>query len=126
MVFAASLWDEFQEIVNSQRVSCKLVRGEWCVPVFKGIERRKRKRLSQEVDVERATTPADAQELDRLQADATNRLTQFGRSIADVALPPASAAPEISARPEDMPQLVEPRDQFFENIGREVRTRGHD
>ena len=118
----ATLRRDFEEIVNSQRHNCRVAREQWCIPVFGGLERRNRQRVSNEYDTSRGqSSVADQNSLQRLRTQAAEQLSRSYDSVA----PPVSTRsslpmPQIPARPEDMPALVSPQDGMYGNISREV------
>ena len=118
----ATIRRDFEEIVNGQRHNCRFARGQWCVPVFGGLERRNRQRVSNEYDTSRGqSSVSDQNQLQRLRSQADEQLRRSYNSVA----PPVSTLssfpmPQISARPEDQPALVDPQDGMYENISREV------
>ena len=118
----ATLKRDFEEIVNSQRHNCRVARGQWCIPVFGGLERRNRQRVSNEYDTSRGqSSVSDQNQLQRLRSQADEQLRRsYEHVVAPVVILPQLPVPQISARQEDQPALVNPQDGMYENISREV------
>mmetsp|Transcript_91675 Transcript_91675/g.238956 ORF Transcript_91675/g.238956 Transcript_91675/m.238956 type:complete len:766 (-) Transcript_91675:142-2439(-) len=113
---------EFQEAVNNRRHQCKFVLGEWCVPVFAGLERRQRARTSVEATTSRqATGIDDVHRLQQLQASGQQAIERFQSQATDtLTLSAPVSAPTVQARPEDQPVLPSVRNTMFEDISREA------
>ena len=56
---------EWQEIIDTNQVNCLLRRNQWLVPIFRGVETRKRHRVSNESHVGRSSDITDEAELAR-------------------------------------------------------------
>ena len=100
-------------------------RGQWLVPKFSGIRRIKRQRQTQMYRQERALEVPDQAVLkDRVQAAETNLNRYFGMMATPLTADPQYKHGEISARPEDQPQLLLPTDVIGDAIAREALIDG--
>ena len=89
----ATLRRDFEEIVNSQRHNCRVARGQWCVPVFAGLERRNRQRVSNEYDTSRGQSSiSDQNQLQRLRSPAQEQLVRSYDCVASPRLHPSPVA----------------------------------
>ena len=93
---------DFKKIVDECQAECRFARGEWCVPVFKGVEGRKGT-VEETQSVETRTSRIhSATHLQRMQDSSRALHSSFMASLVDVVrTPDIMQAPETEAQPSD-------------------------
>jgi len=117
----ATVLAEWNNIIDVQQHHCIWARGQWNVPRFKGLERRKRQRTENEICASRSATIEDAETLQQRWQAGLGNINRFHNSIMDVQAPRPSNQPLVpDLRPEDQPSLPPVQNVVHEAIAREA------
>ena len=117
-----TLEQEFKDIVDQNRSECQYKNGQWLIPEFEGIERRKRHRTGQEVRTRRVASISEQSQLVGLVASGSQSLQRFRENMSTTLTIPALPSPPVESRPQDQPQYAKPPDIILDMVTREVTS----
>ena len=122
-----STWSESQleqrwlEELQSCKTECLYIRNQWLMPRFEGVERRRRSRTTQEIEIFRQVDIRNAESMEQLWQSGVAGLERWQAAMPTVSVAaPLRNDPSTSVRPEDMPLRVEPQLPLCDSIAREV------
>ena len=96
-------------------------RGQWLVPEFQGVERRKKKATTQEHTSSRCKVVEDEYNLAILRQSGEELINKFSNSIAPPLRPLPADMPSVAdVTPADQPMSTAPQDFVLHTINREV------
>ncbi len=106
-------------MVENPAVECVKARGQWCVPMFEGIERTRGTATRQIQDTSRTANIEDPEALAEMQAQGQLLRRQFLHDATPTQIP-VPHAPTVLASEADQPVRSDPRDVMAQQISREV------
>jgi hypothetical protein len=114
---------EWQELIDSNKKECKFQRGEWLVPRFMGVEKRKRAVSGQSWTASRKAAVENEAQLNSLVQSSGQVLDRWrSQSAAPLSLG-STDAPTVQSMPEDQPQAAKHEDVMIGCISREALGR---
>ena len=116
----ASVETAWKEAVESCRAECKFVRGQWLLPRFEGVESRKRKRVTQEIELMRSANITDSAQMLQLWTSGQQLLDRFSSLTPVIATHTGISSPHVNASISDMPTSAIVQDVLHSAISREV------
>ena len=119
-VTEGALAEKWKELIESMRFECIFRRGQWLIPHFAGVERRNRKHLTLAQTAARTANVSDPEQMLSLWQGGLAALSTFAQSAPVPKSAPAVWGPTIDARPEDMPQPMQPQNVILDAIVREA------
>ena len=112
---------EWADLVSDPSVEAIMRRGQWLVPEFQGVERRKRKATTQEHSASRGREVDDENQLAILRQSGEDLLNKFSASVAAPLRPLPADVPSVpDVTPADQPMSSAPTDFILHTINREV------
>ncbi len=116
----AMLERDWQDIIDSNRAECLFRRGEFLVPRFDGVQRRKRFRTSQLQEAKRGATVGTDSQLNQLWESGKQVLDRFATTCVAPLMPSPPQAPLVQSSAIDQPSHPSTPDLMFQCIEREV------
>lgn len=111
---------DWQDVIDTNRDECMYRRGQWLIPEFVGVERRGRKRRTEEIASQRQSHVGDQRALDSMWAAGKTRVDRYQDSLPQSVMSLPEQAPVVHSSAVDMPKRPDAQSVLYDNISREV------